>query len=313
MITNYYKQANHHIKPCGLADSPQWIHLTNPRESEINQIIETFNIPRDYLSNVLDSDEIARSENIFSDNTCTKLVVFLCPVLIDIDTNTYSTLPFSIVLCENIIITASDFIPDFFQELLNSSFLTSLTNQNKFILEVAWLIAHTYIIYLKKLSRDIKSLENISDISTKNYQLYALMNLKKNLVYLDAAIKSNHPVYNDIEEYIHFNSDNDTLSLLRNTTLENLQSEHMILKYQQLLENIGDLFSDIISNRLNNLMKFLTSISVILTIPSIIGALWGMNVALPFENYRFAFWIINGLVILLSFIFSFFLRKKNYL
>lgn len=95
-------------------------------------------------------------------------------------------------------------------------------------------------------------------------------------------------------------------------TNENKQSEMMIKQYNKLLEQIGDLFSSIISNRLNNLMKVLTSMSIILTIPSIIGALWGMNVSLPFEKNPIAFWLLICGSLMISLGVAFIKKEKIY-
>ena len=81
----------------------------------------------------------------------------------------------------------------------------------------------------------------------------------------------------------------------------------------EMISHLSEVFSSVISNNLNNIMKFLTSLTIVLTIPTIIGSYWGMNVALPFENDGFAFLLLVGVSIILGILTVFWLKKKDYL
>lgn len=87
----------------------------------------------------------------------------------------------------------------------------------------------------------------------------------------------------------------------------------MIQKSSYYIDHLSDLYSNVISNNMNMIMKVLTSITIIMTVPTIIGGLWGMNTNLPLENHPNAFWILIGLSTLISLIIFYFLRKKDYL
>lgn len=311
MIQGYYTKASR-IKKCEEQEEAQWLHLFSPSKEEIFEVSRTYGFPKDYLTNVLDSDEIARYE--FKSDSSAALVTLLYPFKIrnKMGMTGYDAQPFSIVLTDKLIITASASLPSFFDDLLTNDYVENLADQESFVLEVAWLISYTYILYLKEISQGIKALEEESVISNKNRQLYRLLTLKKSLVFIDAATKSNQPVFQGIKSTDVFSKGGKAKKLLLNMDNENRQAEMMIQQYHQLLEQIGDLFSSIISNRLNNLMKVLTSVSIILTVPAIIGALWGMNVRLPFEKNPFAFWILVGITVAISTAVGMILKKKDY-
>lgn len=312
MIQGYYSDSDSRIIKCEEEVNPQWIHLSNPTKEELVEVAKKYDFPRDYLTNVLDADEIARCEHI--DESTNALVTFLYPFKTKNkrDIIGYDAQPMSIILTDKLIITASASQPSFFDELLTNDYVENLAHQESFVLVVAWLISYTYILYLKEISKEIKALEEESTISNKNRQLYRLLSMKKSLVFIDSATKSNQPVFKAIKMSEAFGRGEKAKRLLHNMDNENQQAELMIQQYHQLLEQIGDLFSSIISNRLNNLMKVLTSVSIILTVPAIIGALWGMNVRLPFEKTPFAFWILVAITVFISTAVALVLKKKDY-
>lgn len=317
MIQGYCNKENATIQKEDL-NKASWLHLSNPSREEIEKITAQYAIPTNYVTNVLDSDEIARGEHLEDDDEeYPKLVTLLYPMK---SSNAqgftvYNTRAFSIVLTKNLIISASESRPSFFTQLVENKdeYKVALENQESFILEVVWLISYIYIQYLKEIHEEINELEEAVAHSMKTKHLYHLLNLKKSLVFLDSGLESNHPVLEKIKNSTQFSQKDEDSLLLHNMHIENKQAETMIKQYHRLLEQIGDLFSSIISTRLNNLMKVLTSMSIILTIPAIIGALWGMNVRLPFEKTPFAFWILVSGSAAISLMVALLLKKKDFL
>lgn len=317
MIKGYTSDKYANIKEVDYTKA-KWIHLLSPSYEEIRILSNQYNFPEDYLTNVLDNDEIAREENLnCNDTKNSKLISLLYPVK---QTNAqgvdlYTTRVFSIILTDSVIISASEINPNFFNQLLtnNNDYLVDLENHQSFVLEVAWLTSHDYICCLKKIHESIDLLEKDVAKSMETHHLFKLLNFKKSLVYIGSGTESNHPILEKIKSLEFFIQNKGNRKLLHNMTNENKQSEMMIKQYNKLLEQIGDLFSSIISNRLNNLMKVLTSMSIILTIPSIIGALWGMNVSLPFEKNPIAFRLLICGSLMISLGVAFLLRKKKYM
>ena len=82
--------------------------------------------------------------------------------------------------------------------------------------------------------------------------------------------------------------------------------------YSSILSNLMDAFASIISNNLNIVMKFLTSITIILSVPTLIASIYGMNVHLPFQESNFAFALIMGISVLISLILVLVFIHKKY-
>jgi len=317
MIQSYYTTNQGKIIQDTEFTHVEWIHLSDPTADEIHQVVGQFNFPKDYLDGVLDPDEVSRYENLeMGENKSSSLIMFLYPIKITSNPydNEYITRPLAVISTANTIITASVHTPIFISNMIKNkpNYLIDSTNQERFLLDIAWHISSDYISYLKEINSKIEILEKNLISTTKNRQLFSLMALQKSLVYFSTAIGSNHPIFKKLKSIERFNKNKSNLSFLHDVVIENQQAEAMIRQSNQMLEQISAIFSSVISNNLNNIMKVLTSITIVLTIPTIIGALWGMNVSLPLEDTSGAFWIICLISLIICAITVWMLRKKDY-
>jgi magnesium transporter len=317
MIQSYYTTNQGKIIQDTEFTHGEWIHLSDPTADEIHQIVSQFNFPKDYLDGMLDPDEVSRYENLeMEENKNSSLVMFLYPIKITANKNNseYITRPFAFILAANTIITASVHTPMFISNMIENKMDYSIdsTNQERFLLNIAWHISSDFIFYLKEINSKVEILEKKLITTTTNHQLFSLMALQKSLVYFSTAVESNHPIFKKLKSIERFNTSKNNLSFLHDVEIENQQAETMIRQTTKLLKQISTIFSAVISNNLNIIMKVLTSITIVLTIPTIIGALWGMNVSLPLENTPGAFWIICLISIIICAMTIWMLRKKDY-
>ena len=81
--------------------------------------------------------------------------------------------------------------------------------------------------------------------------------------------------------------------LLEDAIIENKQAIEMSKIYSDILNGTMDAYASIISNNLNGVMKMLTSITIILAMPTLIASLWGMNVPVPFQDNPWGFAILS--------------------
>ena len=295
-----------------------WIHVSKPTSDEIEHLSKKFNFPKDYLSCVNDPDEIARQEKLgINPIKEPNLIIFNYPskVINKLGYDEYITIPFAMILTEHTLITAAEDVPSFLKKIINNQIDYPVNTKKKelFILEVAWQISSHYVFYLKEIIKKTESMEQQLTKSTENEQLFALMSLQKSLIYFNSSIHASHPIFNELKKIEAFTESFENRNLLHDVIVENRQAEVMIEETSRLLEQISAVFSSVISNNLNNIMKFLTSITIVLTIPTIIGGIWGMNVNLPIDQGPSAFWLIMFLVLFISFLTTWLLKKKHYL
>lgn len=183
------------------------------------------------------------------------------------------TYPISIILTDHTIITASKHLPQFISEIThnNPDFAVDTTHQEQFVLRLFWYISASYMRFLQEIDIETRRLELQLTQSTKNEQLYALMSLQKSLIYFSTAINSNGPIFDIMKETDRFSKDERTRSFLHDVIVENNQAQIMTSQYQKILDQVSTVFSAVVSNNLNNIMKILTSITIVLTIPTILG------------------------------------------
>ena len=147
----------------------------------------------------------------------------------------------------------------------------------------------------------------------KNRELLKLLSLEKSLVYFTTSLKSNELV---MEKTLRgkilklYEEDED---ILEDAIVENKQAIEMSGIYRDILNGTMDAYASIISNNLNGVMKFLTSITIILAIPTLIASLWGMNVAVPLQNHPYGFIILIGICILVTVIAILMLKRRDLL
>ncbi|WP_192988074.1 magnesium transporter CorA family protein [Carnobacterium mobile] len=294
-----------------------WLHVAKSTDEEIEQLSKKFHFPKDFLTSVKDPDEVARQEKLGMDPAKEpNLIVFNYPYkeTNELGYDEYITIPLAIILTEHTIITTAEKTPFFIDKMIRNQTDNPINTKNpeQFVLEVAWQISSLYIFYLKEIVKKTEAMEQQLTRSTENEQLFALMSLQKSLVYFNSSIEASHPIFNELKEIEVFTQHPENRSLLHDVIVENRQAEVMIKETNQLLTQISAVFSSVISNNLNNIMKFLTSITIVLTIPTIIGGLWGMNVNLPIDDTPGAFWIMMFLIVIVSIFTTWILKKYNY-
>jgi len=304
-----YKTINNKLEKINKLESDCWINVTNPGKEELNFLAERFNIPFDFLTASLDMDEIARIE-IEGDTT---LIILKTPFFDETNLDVlYFTVPIGIILTNELIITICPKESGVIQDFINHKVRNFSTfNRHKFILQLFLRATLLYLQYLKQINNAAMIIQKKLEQSSKNKQLIKLLNIEKSLVYFTTSLKSNAFMLERLQKLnmLEINSENE--DLFEDITIESKQAIEMANIYSDILSGMMDAFASIISNNLNIVMKALTSIAIIITIPVLISSLYGMNVKLPFQDspHAFSYVIIISVVLALIGV-GFFARKK---
>ena len=147
----------------------------------------------------------------------------------------------------------------------------------------------------------------------KNKELLKLLSLEKSLVYFTTSLKSNELVMEKTMRGKIIKLYEEDEDILEDAITENRQAIEMAKIYSDILNGTMDTYASIISNNLNGVMKFLTSITIVLAVPTMISSFWGMNVNLPFQNNKFGFPIMILLSVILTLVVTWWLKKKDML
>ena len=288
-----------------------WIEITDPTEEDIQNITKAYNIPRDYLYDVNDPYEVPRVEGL--EDSRPNLFILSYPI--KTSDSIYHTRVVSAIVIDGVVITVRNEDSPIFEEIKSDTFykVNVEDNMENIVIELAWLISRQFNDYLKDLDYRIRDIEYQIKNTTRTEFLHDMIEIQRSLIHFRTGIKENGNV---IESIFDLDLDIDTKeesSLLHDLQIENKQAQITVDKSVDMLENLSDLYSNVISNNLNTVVKGLTSITIVLTVPTIIGGLWGMNTKLPIEDHPFAFWYLLGFTILVSLIIIYILKKKDYL
>ena len=292
-----------------------WINLVNPSESEIRKVCESVNIEEEFIRDALDFEEKARIDEEEDDNT--KLFVVDVPIIEKGEEGeaVYNTMPLGmIVVRDDFFITVSlrkNKIIDNFEKRKIKNFQTY--KKTRFIFQILYLNSSFYLNYLKQINKETEIAEYILKNSMRNKELLKLLNLEKGLVYFTTSLKSNELVMEKTLRGKIIKLYEEDSEILEDAITENRQAIEMAQIYRDILNGTMDAYASIISNNLNSVMKTLTSITIILAIPTMISSFWGMNVGLPFENSRIGFVIIVAVSLVLTLLVSWLLKRRNML
>jgi len=287
-----------------------WINLVDPTSDEIDFIEEELGVDKDFLRAALDEEESARLE-VDNDQV---LILVDTPYVEKIDEHIiYETLPMGIILTKSNIITVclkNSIVLDQFEKNSIRSFTTY--KKYRFLYQILYKNAQRYLLYLRQIDRMSNYVEKQLHRSMKNKEIIQLLDLEKSLVYITTALKANEIVLEKIPKTDIIKKYTDDADLLEDVMIENKQAIEMANIYSGILSIKMDAFASIISNNLNIVMKLLTSITILMAIPTMFSSFYGMNVVnIPFAQSPYGFWIVTGVSIVTAGIVGFILAKKN--
>lgn len=284
-----------------------WIHLTYPSEDELEQVISKLNVDPGLLRAALDEEETSR---IDSEEEQTLIIIDLPSVEKD-DAVIYSTIPLGILITPKQIITVclkeSSIIQDFQEGVVKGVRTEQKTN---FLFRILLRVASRYLQYLKQIDKIYNYMERQLYKSQRNKELIQLLDLEKSLVYFNTSLKANEVTLEKILRGRIITLYEEDHDLLEDVLIEVRQAIEMANIYSSIISGMMDAFASVISNNLNVIMKVLTSITILLTIPNIIFGFYGMNITtgLPLDQFWWIPLVIAGVLIL---IIAVILKRKD--
>lgn len=313
MINFYTTDSNRKFKELKKIESNCWIDIVNPDYEELEDISKKTNTDLDLLTKLLDDEELPRIEE--GDNAT--LIVVDTPYVTDSKyKHKYNTDPLGIIINnDGYFITVS---------LKKQTFLTDFKNnkikkfdvkkRTKFVIQILLKVATVYQKELSAINDYINKKEKTLYKSTDNKELIDLLNVEKTLVYFSTSLKANDVVLEKLAKGNVLQLYEEDQDLMEDAMIENKQAIEMASIYREILGSTTDAYASIISNNLNDVMKFLTSITIVLSIPTMVASFIGMNVPMgEMGRNPYSFAIILGLSFVVSILLTIYLKKKNML
>lgn len=294
-MIQFFKSENGTLEPrCELC-AGFWIHMTDPGKEELEQISKDCGVELSLLSAALDEEETPR---IDKEDEATLIIVDIPIVEPEGTSFLYNTVPMGIIITENNLITVcledSTIFEDFYKSRVKGF---DCTKKTRFIYQLLFKTSSKFLQYLRQIEKASTQVENALHKSLKNRELIQMLKLEKSLVFFSTSLKANEIVLEKMMKTNMIKRYPEDEDLLEDVIVENKQAIEMCTIYRDIQSNTMDAFASVISNNLNIVMKFLTSVTIILAIPALFGALWGMNVEVPFQSMAGGFWIVFGAAI----------------
>ena len=281
-----------------------WICLTSPTDDEVRRVAATLDIETADIVAATDPEESAR---ISLEDGYTVIIVDI-PIKVEgAGEGVYSTIPLGILLTQELIVT-----------VCSSCRVKGFSTRKKmrFVYQLLYRAATMYQQELRLIDRRRQAIEKNLSGELKDSDLMELHALESTLVYFATSLRSNATVLDRLTRYKRLEQYPDDRELLDDVIVEIRQAIEMTSIYRDDIKGTRELFSSILDNRLNNAMKYLTSITLLMAVPTVISGLYGMNVqsdGMPFANTTAGFAIVLALTLALCVFAAWVLHKKHML
>lgn len=316
MITNY-QFIDNKLTEVDEMTSGCWVNIYPPFDyNAIKEIAEKLNVDIENFTDALDIDEQSRYE----EDDDTKFILLNTPIrndkLVNNTRASFITIPISIVIKENIVITTSLYKNPVIDSIISKSSRKPLFKDiQSLVLNIFDRNTDFFHYYLKQINLRFNDFEKIIDTQATNKDFVTILQLQKSLIYFETNLRSNNLMMvkmkrtnfletREVEEYDDFFDE---------VIIENQQAIEMTEVYSRILDSSMQTITSIISNNVNSIVKRLTGATIILMIPSIISGLWGMNVPVPFGQSVYGFAIISFVTISLISAIVYLFYKKGWI
>lgn len=279
-----------------------------PRQDDIDFLVNELSIPQAFIDDLSDIDERPRVDQ---DGKWT-LTILRIPTDLHDESMPFNTVPLGIFTSDTAFVTVCFFKNDLIDDFINYSVRKSLSinRPTDFILHLMFSATYWYLAYLKQMNQLVTGAERDLERSVQNHDLMNLMRLQKSLVVFTTSLKGNEVLLEKLYRVFSRDFDHD---LYEDLDIEMKQADNTVNVYSRILEGTMEAYSSIISNNINQVMKRMTAITIILMIPTLIASFYGMNVkGLAFADIQLSFWLVVVIAALFTLLTYLWLRHLKW-
>ena len=298
------------------AEKGSWLNVVNPTEEELVRLAKITPIPIEDFRSALDPEE--RSHVELEDDYI--FVVINTPVVRETE-DSYDALPLGIFITEKHFITVCLEESAVLAPFRGNTYSTFRTyKKTRFLFQLMNRTATLFLQALGKINKRTDVIEARLRETAENKEFFQLLELSKSLTYFTSALKANGVVMerllrlrNNVQPRPLLKMYEEDEDLLEDVIIENKQAIEMVQMYSQNSNSMMDTFASIISNNLSQVMKLLTSVTILLAVPTAVFSLWGINTGVPWEGQMIGFWDVLGIAFVSTVVALFILWRRHYL
>ena len=313
-MVKYFKTDDRKINEVEGITSGTWIQMTNPSVAEGQKIADELDVDIEDVLAALDEEESSRIE---LQDGYTLILVDIPTTEMRHDKESYTTIPLGIILTSDEIVTICTEDTPVLQAFLNNRVKEFSTKKKlRFVYQILYRISVLYQSDLRIIDKMRTEIEERVAEDTEEVDLIALHELESTLVYFATSLRANGVVLDRLTRYKRLEQYPEDKELLGDVIVENKQAIEMTGIYRDIINGTRELMSSVIDNRLNNVMKSLTIITLVMAIPTVVSGIYGMNVNsewVPLANTAHGFGIIIIGIVVACVCLIFILKKKKIL
>ena len=288
-----------------------WVSLECPTSEERNFLISGLEVPESFISDIEDNDERPRRDE---DDNGWQLIVIRVPIRRNDSRIDFTTVPLGIMIKDDVCVSICNYKTEMLDDFVVYTIRKRITVANHYELAVRLMLSASvwFLKYLKNINVQIMSSESELQETVRNDELLKLQRIENSLVYFVTSLKGNDVLFYRL---VHSKTVRDACDedLTEDVEIELKQAEETTNIYRNIIHSMSNSYSSVISNNINGTMKTLTSINIILMLPTLIASLYGMNVSNYMEDNKYAFFIVVGASVVLIILLSLFFRRKDLL
>ena len=311
-MVKYYRTDDRQIHEEERIQSGVWIQMINPSVAEGQMVAEALDADIEDVLAALDEEESSRIE---LQDGYTLILVDIPSTEIRHDKESYTTIPLGIILTGDVIATICTEDTPVLQAFLNNRVKEFSTKKKlRFVYQILYRISVLYQSDLRIIDKMRTEIEERVGEDTEEEDLIALHELESTLVYFATSLRSNGVVLDRLTRYKRLEQYPEDKELLGDVIVENKQAIEMTTIYRDIINGTRELMSSVIDNRLNNVMKYLTSITLVMAVPTVISGMYGMNVeGIPLGKSIYGFGVVCLITLIVCILTMVILHRKKML
>ena len=287
-----------------------WTSLEVPTSEEWNFLVSGLEVPESFLSDIEDADERPRRD----EDDGWQLIVLRVPIRRNESRIDFTTVPLGIIIKDDVCVTICNYKTDMLDDFVVYTIRKKINVANHYELAMRLMLSASvwFLKYLKNINVQMMSFEAELQGSVHNDEILRLQRIENSLVYFVTSLKGNDVLFYRLVHSKIFKDSCDE-ELTEDVEIELKQAEETTSIYRNIIHSMSNSYSSVISNNINATMKTLTSINIILLLPTFFASLYGMNVKNYLEDNPYAFFIVIGMSVFVSLMLSLFFRRKDLL
>ena len=305
-----YWNFNKGIKHLDQWESGCWIQVTCPVEDDVRYLVDELKIPDYFLEDISDTDE--RSRYDYDERWL--MIILRIPHLKNITSRSpYTTIPLGVLIKDDKIITVCNqetkMLVDFInhQQRRGEGFIDATDLVFRLFLSASvW-----YLKYLKQVNGLIEKAKRNLDHNIDNKDLTSLSRLQDSLTYFATSIRGNETLLSKLK--FRLPVDDLDAELIEDVNIEMQQAREMTAIYANILDSTMDTYANLINNNMNRVMRLLTSLNMIIMLPTLVASLFGMNLVNGMEQSNWGFLVAIVISVIITVIGWWYFRKRQWL